>query len=232
MGEKKQNIFVIGSPDTDIILKKKLPRIEEVKKRYDILFKEYSILLWHPVTSEIDKLKKNTIKLINFCKNTKENFIIIYPNNDPGNNLILESFRTIKTKKFRLLRSLRFEHFLSLLKRAKYIIGNSSSAIYEAPILGTPAINIGNRQHKRLKLKQILNLDIDQLKNHKILNFVKNYRKKDNKIYGYGNSDKKFYQALNTKTFWNISRQNILVKNNTVLLVFILRLIVIIKKLR
>ena len=53
--------------------------------------------------------------------------------------------------------------------------------------------------HKRLKLKQILNLDIDQLKNHKILNFVKNYRKKDNKIYGYGNSDKKFYQALNTK---------------------------------
>ena len=208
MGEKKQNIFVIGSPDTDIILKKKLPRIEEVKKRYDILFKEYSILLWHPVTSEIDKLKKNTIKLINFCKNTKENFIIIYPNNDPGNNLILESFRTIKTKKFRLLRSLRFEHFLSLLKRAKYIIGNSSSAIYEAPILGTPAINIGNRQHKRLKLKQILNLDIDQLKNHKILNFVKNYRKKkDNKIYGYGNSDKKFYQALNTKTFWNISRQ-------------------------
>ena len=106
------------------------------------------------------------------------------------------------------MRSLRFEHFLSLLKRAKYIIGNSSSAIYEAPILGTPAINIGNRQHKRLKLKQILNLDIDQLKNHKILNFVKNFKKKkDNKIYGYGNSDKKFYQALNTKTFWNISRQ-------------------------
>ena len=124
--------------------------------------------------------------MINFCKNTKENFIIIYPNNDPGNNLILESFRTIKTKKFRLLRSLRFEHFLSLLKRAKYIIGNSSSAIYEAPILGTPAINIGNRQHKKLKLKQIL-LDWS-IKNHKILILLKIIEKKRIKS-GYWNSD-------------------------------------------
>ena len=54
---------------------------------------------------------------------------------------------------------MRFEYFLSLLKNAKFIIGNSSSAIYEAPMLNTPAINIGNRQNKRLKTKLIKNIE-------------------------------------------------------------------------
>ena len=52
----------------------------------------------------------------------------------------------LKNKKFKILKSLRFESFLSLLKGANFIIGNSSSAIYEAPILGTAAFNIGNRR--------------------------------------------------------------------------------------
>ena len=118
MGENKKNIFRIGSPDIDIILKKKLPKISIVKSRYGIKFDKYSILLWHPVTSKVDELEFETKKILNFCKSLNEDFIVIYPNNDPGSSKILKIYKSLNQKKFKKLRSLRFEHFLSLLKNA------------------------------------------------------------------------------------------------------------------
>ena len=96
---------------------------------------------------------------------------------------------------------MRFEYFLSLLKNAKYILGNSSSAIYEAPMLATPAINIGDRQYKRIKSKIIKNINL------KDLNFVKNYKPIKENLYGHGNSDKKFLKILLKKNFWDIAKQ-------------------------
>ena len=206
MGEIKDNIHHIGSPDIDIIQNQKLPEIDKVKKRYSINFKEFSILLWHSVTSELDSLKKDTLKIINYINKSEIKFIIIYPNNDPGCNIILNCYKKIK-KKNRIIKNMRFEYFLSLLKNAKFIIGNSSSAIYEAPMLNTPAINIGNRQNKRLNTKLVKNINIDQL-NEKIVNsFVKNYKTVNQNFFGTGNSDVNFLKILKKKTFWNISKQ-------------------------
>ena len=102
---------------------------------------------------------------------------------------------------------MRFEYFLSLLKNAKFIIGNSSSAIYEAPMLNTPAINIGNRQNKRLNTKLVKNINIDQLNEKIVNNFVKNYKTVNQNFFGTGNSDVNFLKILKKKTFWNISKQ-------------------------
>ena len=99
MGEN--SIFNIGSPDIDIILKKKLPNIVYVKKRYSINFSNYAILLWHPVTSKTDTLKKDTVKLLNFLEKLNRNKIIIYPNNDPGSNYISTFIVKLKIKNLR-----------------------------------------------------------------------------------------------------------------------------------
>ena len=56
----------------------------------------------------------------------------------------------------RKLLNLKRDSFLDLLARVKCIIGNSSAGIYEAPPLGTPTINIGNRQDGRLKASSII----------------------------------------------------------------------------
>ncbi len=207
MGEIKKNIYTIGSPDIDIIQKKNLPPIRHVKRRYSILYKKYSILLWHSVTSKLDSLKKHTEKIVDYINLSEKNFIIIYPNNDPGSNIIINCYKKINRKKNKILKNMRFEYFLSLLKNAEFIIGNSSSAIYEAPILGTPAINIGDRQNKRLNAKVIKNLNIEELNNQKILKFLKNYKKINKKYYGYGDSDKKFLKILLNKKFWKTSKQ-------------------------
>ncbi len=207
MGEISKNIFNIGSPDIDVIINKKLPDITNVKRRYGIKYNDYAIFLWHPVTSKIETLKNDTNRILKFIKTLNKNFIIIYPNNDPGSNLIIESYKKINNKKFKLLKNMRFEYFLSLLKNAKYILGNSSSAIYEAPMLNTPAINIGDRQYKRINSKMIKNINIKDLSEKKIYNFVKNYKPIKENLYGHGNSDKKFLKILLKKNFWDIAKQ-------------------------
>ena len=83
MGELQKNIFIIGSPDVDLMSPKYIPSLEEAK-RYRINFQNYGILLFHPVVS---KKKKNTLKrkvkiLVNCIKKSKFNYIVIFPNND------------------------------------------------------------------------------------------------------------------------------------------------------
>jgi UDP-N-acetylglucosamine 2-epimerase (hydrolysing) len=208
MGEKKNSVFTIGSPDMDILLSKKLPTIKLVKKRYGIKFKNYAILLWHPTTSRIYSLKKDTIKLINFVNDYNQNFVVIYPNNDPGTEIILESYnKLLKNKKNRIFESLRFEQFISLLKNSKFIIGNSSSGIYEAPVLGVPTINIGDRQHRRLNTRAIKNLKVESLNKYSVDNFLNNYKQIKKKYFGDGNTAKRFIQTISKDTFWKISKQ-------------------------
>ncbi len=54
---------------------------------------------------------------------------------------------------------LRFEYFLTLLKKAQFIIGNSSAGVREAPYYGLPIINIGTRQQNRALNADIINVD-------------------------------------------------------------------------
>ena len=207
MGEIKKNIFNIGSPDIDFIVNEKMSNISFIKKRYGIFFKKFAILLWHPVTSKIHTLKEETKNLLNIVKNFKMNFVVIFPNNDPGSSIIINEYKKLKKNNFKILKNLRFEYFLGLLKSSNYIIGNSSSTIYEAPMLHTPGINIGDRQHNRTKTKAVINFEIDNLNENKINKFIDNYRPIKKKYFGYGNSDKKFIKILMKKNFWEIPKQ-------------------------
>lgn len=213
MGEIKKSIFNIGSPDLDVILKKKLPILKSVQKRYSINFKKYCILIWHPVTSNLSSLKNDTIKVLDALKKLNRNVVVIYPNNDPGCEKILKIYNKLNNKRFKILKSIRFENFISLLKNSEFIFGNSSSAIYEAPILGIPSFNIGDRQHKRVNLKSIKNLDTNNLNLKIIEDFLKNYKPIKKNIFGKGNSDKKILKIITSKSFWRVSTQKFFNEN-------------------
>lgn len=208
MGEKNSGIFNIGSPDIDLIHSKKLPALSEVKKRYEINFNKYAIMLWHPVTSELKNLKRETLKLVKFVNKFNINLIIIYPNNDPGSKIISNVYKKyLDKKKIILQHNFRFEYFITLLKYAKFIIGNSSCGIYEAPQVNTPVINIGTRQHKRFKSKMIKNININQLNEKNINKFLEDYKGKKVSYFGSGNSYKKFFNIIKKNSFWKISTQ-------------------------
>ena len=89
-------------------------------------------------------------KIIDEIKKLKINFVVINPNNDFGSTFIFEQYKKLKKlKNFKIIQSMRFEYYLTLLKNCRFIVGNSSSGIIEAPYFGVPSINLGNRQKNR-----------------------------------------------------------------------------------
>ena len=209
MGELRSSIFVIGSPDVDLILKKDLPSIREVRDKYDIKFLNYAVAIFHPVTNELINLKKEIKIFIKSITESKQNFVLIFPNNDSGTNIILNEYKKIKSDKIKIFPSIRFEYYLSLLKNSNFIIGNSSSGIMEAPYYGVPTINLGNRQLNRVKLKSIINLGFNKKNISKLIKYFSKNNKKFKKttFFGEGHSAKKFINIIKKKNFWNIKNQ-------------------------
>ena len=163
LGECKGSVFIIGSPDLDIMLSSCLPSIGTVKERYQIEFKDYALLMYHPVTTELDKIKRNVKKTVDGIINSGDNYVVIYPNNDLGSDYIINEFSRFKNnKRFRIFPSIRFEHFLTLLKNSLYIIGNSSAGVREMPFYGIPSINLGTRQENRAIASSIINIPEDK----------------------------------------------------------------------
>ena len=206
MGELDKNIFIIGSPNIEIIKSKNLPTLKGVKDKYEINFDSYAISIIHSDTNFLNSLKKDIKIYFQALKKSHKNFVVLYPNNDPGSETIFHEIKKIdkKNKNFRILPSMRFEHYLTLLKNSKFIIGNSSSGIMEAPFYGIPTINLGLRQFRRAKIDSIKNCKFnvkDIISKIKYCSKIKkNYKK--NTIFGTGKSYMLFEKILNKKFFW------------------------------
>ena len=209
MGELKENIHSIGSPDIEIMKSGKIPSMLIVNKHYEIPFKNYSVFIFHPVTSEL-KLLKNQIKnIVDALIESNRNYLVIYPNNDKGSKIIINEFQRIKkNKKFRIYPSIRFNYFLSILKNSELIIGNSSVGIRESEIFEIPSINIGTRQQNRTLHLDILHVDANKKEILNAINESKN--KKINCVHSFGNgigTSSKFLKILNDKETWKINTQ-------------------------
>ncbi|WP_094603872.1 UDP-N-acetylglucosamine 2-epimerase [Sporomusa silvacetica DSM 10669] len=209
MGESPDAVFIIGSPDIDIMLSEKLPTLDEVKIRYEINFQKYGIILFHTVTTENDAIAKQANNLVSAAIKSNRDYIVIYPNNDAGNEYIFSAYERIRDNpKFRFFPSLRFEYFLTLLKHADFILGNSSSGIREAPVYAVPCINIGTRQQDRFTHEMIVNVNGDE---EEILNAIRGLgsisTKQSSCYFGQGNSAQSFKTLLEEASVWNAPKQ-------------------------
>lgn len=208
MGEIKRNIHIIGSPDLDVMISE-LPKINNVKKRYDINFDSYGILLFHPVTTELVNLRDETSEICKAILQSKKDFIVIFPNNDPGSEIIIGSYKTFfeGIENIKVLPSMRFEYFLSLLKHSEFILGNSSCGVREAPFYGLPSINLGTRQNMRANSKSILNINCNE---EDILNAIEKCPTINEPVsneFGDGKSAEKFLKVLQEINLKDISVQ-------------------------
>ena len=208
MGELDNNVFVIGSPDVDVMLSANLPKIESVKERYNINFDEFVVVMFHPVTTEVEQMPLYAKQFVDALLQNENNYVVIYPNNDLGSNAILQEYERFKNKKnFRVFPSVRFECFLVLLKYAKFLIGNSSAGIREAPYYGLPAINIGTRQQNRALHEDIINCDYTTGNIIAAMELAKKSTFSKVDLFGKGNSDKLFLEAISNIEFWEVNKQ-------------------------
>jgi len=133
---------------------------EELEKSLDMKFsKPLFLITYHPVTLEGSPEKPFSELLCALEEFPEAGVIFTYPNSDTYGRIIIEminkyvSYHNQQTKAFI---SLGQKRYLSAINECDVVIGNSSSGIVEAPALGTPAVNIGDRQKGRLKASSII----------------------------------------------------------------------------
>lgn len=202
LGESEETIHIIGSPDIDIMNSENLPSLNTVREHYQIAYHNYAILIFHPVTTELDFLKHQAQIIVDSLIRSEKNYIVIYPNNDSGTHFIFDEYKRLENyPNFRLLPSIRFEYFLTLLKNADFIIGNSSAGIREAPHFGVPAINIGSRQNNRTQSQLVINSPVNLTEIAIAIEETYRYPRKPESTFGNGNSANHFTKIINTDNF-------------------------------
>ncbi len=94
--------------------------------------------------------------ILNAVRATDLDAVVIYPNTDRGHSGVLGAIEK-RTRApdsgnhLRAVKSLTRDQYLGMLCGAKVLIGNSSSGMIEAPVAGTPSVNVGDRQNGRLR---------------------------------------------------------------------------------
>jgi len=209
MGEKNETLFIIGSPEIDVMRNSNLPSLDDTKLRYAITFSRYSVFIFHPVVTELQSLEHHIHQIIQSLIESKRNYIVIYPNNDPGSDIIISQIKKLENNNnFKIFPSIRFQNFLTILKHADFIIGNSSVIIRESEVFGTPAINIGTRQKNRSKNKEILNVLPEKKEILQSIKNTENLNLEPKTFFGdVTDSAKKFIEVLNESLIWKTSIQ-------------------------
>ncbi len=218
LGEEKFRIFNVGAPQIDEIKSKEVSKIEEIKTKYDVnLKKKFILVILHPVTEEFDNISEQTDELFNALDSFNYNFVWICPNNDAGSFIIKKKILRNRTSNNVIFENLTRRDFLFFLKNCECIVGNSSSGLLEAPSFRKPSVNIGRRQHMRLKAKNVIDCTFKkkQIKLAIKKALSKEFNQKIKLIknpYGDGNSSKKILKILKETKINN----KLLTKNITI----------------
>jgi UDP-N-acetylglucosamine 2-epimerase (non-hydrolysing)/GDP/UDP-N,N'-diacetylbacillosamine 2-epimerase (hydrolysing) len=160
IGEPETRILEVGEPGLDAI--RMLDPIEPVLLAAELeldLRKPVVIGAFHPVTTEALDAGIQMTGLLEALLALDLQAVITYPNSDAGGvdmREVLESYRG--RDRLRILPNLGSRKFLSLMSLAALIVGNSSSGIIEAPSFRLPAVNIGTRQHGRLRSTNVIDV--------------------------------------------------------------------------
>lgn len=212
MGEQAERIFIMGSPDIDIMMSDTLPSLSEALRRYDIPFSNYGILMYHPVTTEAALLAEHAKQVVDAAIASGQNYVVIYPNNDLGSEQIISAYSRFRApdvvERFRVFPSIRFEFFLTLLKNARFMLGNSSAGVRETCVYGIPSIDVGTRQSNRYDMgvvRNIQHVSEDSAAIESAISHVDAYRVRTS-YYGDGKSVEHFMDILRSN-IWDTPLQ-------------------------
>ena len=205
MGEESWRIFNVGDPGIENIKTTPLYTQEQLYEDLGIKVDEETLLVtYHPVTLERECLEEQIDNLLNALTEVNKKMIITYPNSDEGSAYIIDRLEEyVKDKvQIKLVKNLGIQRYLSVMKLCGAVIGNSSSALVEAPYLKVPVVNIGNRQKGRLMADNIINCDnksesIVSAINKALSPEFREYVKYETKsLYGEGETSKEIIKVL------------------------------------
>jgi GDP/UDP-N,N'-diacetylbacillosamine 2-epimerase (hydrolysing) len=162
MGEDPSHVFTVGAPTLDTILHEKLIEPCQLAEKYHLnLLEPLLLIVQHPVTIEADEASSQIRETLEAIADLHYQSIVVYPNADAGGRRMIEVIKEYKVEKYPFIRSFEsipHEEYLSLMKIASVIVGNSSSGLIEAPSFGLPVVNIGSRQQGRQRAENVIDV--------------------------------------------------------------------------
>ena len=164
LGETPDRVFNFGAPGLDHLQCLEWMDRPSLEKSLALkLAPPVFLVTYHPATlgqqKPIEAMNELLAALDEFPRAT---VVFTYPNADTGGRALIERLNQwIATNKHRAAASssLGQQRYLSLMRESDVIIGNSSSALTEAPVLKKAAVNIGDRQEGRLKATSVLDAE-------------------------------------------------------------------------
>ncbi len=176
MGEKPENVYCFGAPGLDNIIRLPLLTKNDLIKELALPANmPIGIMTYHPSTHEKVSVKTQMKEILGALERFPEIFwVLTYPNADTGGKEIVEAMKKYQKRnvnKAKIFVSLGQIKYLSVLKYADIMVGNSSSGIIEAPAFELPVVNIGDRQRGRIKAKNVIN--ISECKKERIVSAIK-----------------------------------------------------------
>jgi len=220
LGEDPARVENVGAVGLDHLQRTKFMTIEELSSSLNFsLTSPYLLVTYHPVTLGNEPAEKSFIALLNALDKFSEYQVILtYPNADDGGRKIiplLEAYASKQPGRVLAIPSLGQLRYLSAVKYAAAVVGNSSSGIIEVPAFDVPTVNIGERQKGRLAALSVLNCNADQQSIEDTLKIAlaRSYKMPDEHIvnpYGQGDASSKIINMIKSmhfipgKTFYDI----------------------------
>lgn len=162
LGEEPWRIHEVGSPGIDALLQAKLLSREELEERLEWRFRPRNLLVtFHPVTLLPSAGMIQAQALVDALEAVGEDVgvVVTGANADGGGdeiNALLRDFCSRNVTRALHVDSLGSLVYLSMLSQVDAVVGNSSSGLYEAPSLGTPTVDIGERQEGRPRARSVI----------------------------------------------------------------------------
>ena len=156
LGEDPAHIHLVGAPGLDHL--DTLTCLSRDALAADLgiaLPTPLFVVTHHPVTLQLDRGAAEITAVVD-ALNQFDTATMVFTgvNSDPGYSLVrnaLNAFASKDKKRRCVVESLGYKRYLSLLAIADVVIGNSSSGLIEAPAIGVPTVNVGDRQKGRLR---------------------------------------------------------------------------------
>lgn len=164
MGEDKWRVHVVGAPSLDTILNENLMSKKEICRKLNLNPEDpVFLVIQHPVTIETKKSGKYMKETMDAIKELGQQMVVLYPNADAGGRKMIRVIEKYRRYPFiHIHKNLPHELYLSLMKNADVLIGNSSSGIIEAPSFKLPVVNIGSRQEGRERADNVIDVGYDK----------------------------------------------------------------------
>lgn len=163
LGENPERVFCVGALGVENITS--IPLLSETEIRVELSVAEkkpYVMVTFHPVTLESESPEVQLKELMKVLSDEKQyDYVVTFANADAGGSRLNELWQEFAkdNDNVHLYASLGVKKYLSALKYACMVMGNSSSGILEAPSFKLPVINIGDRQKGRLQADCIINCE-------------------------------------------------------------------------